>query len=233
MEVLKYFEDKKVVFLFDNFETLMDENSEISDDDTTEILSALLEAPHHGVKTIITTKKIPLSIVIEQPGRQMHIHLQEGLDKIHSANLLRKMDDSCKLGLNEASEELLEAAFLQTKGNPRALETIYAILSADINATLKSVLESTKRATDKAEANTERQQETTAEILADEAFNRLDRDSQRIMQALAIYEEPVTALAINYMLLPFDNGTDCTSTLEHLKATQFINEDDGLFTINS
>jgi tetratricopeptide (TPR) repeat protein len=233
MEVLKHFEDKKVVFLFDNFETLMDESSEISDDDTAEILSALLEAPHHGVKTIITTKKIPLSIVRQQPGRQMHIQLQDGLDKTHSANLLRKMDESGKLGLNEASEELLEAAFLQTNGNPRALETIYAILSADINSTLESVLETTKRATDKAEANNEGQQGTTAEILADEAFNRLDKDSQRIMQALAIYEEPVTALAINYMLLPFDNGSDSTSTLEQLKAAQFIHEDEGIYTINS
>ena len=143
------------------------------------------------------------------------------------------MDHSGKLGLNEASDELLEAAFVQTKGNPRALETIYAILSADINSTLESVLETTKRATDKAEANNENQQGTTAEILADEAFNRLDRDSQHIMQALAIYEEPVTALAINYMLLPFDNGSDSTSTLEQLKVAQFIHEDEGIYTINS
>lgn len=234
MELLKHFVDKKVVLLFDNFETLMDDKrSEITDEDTEEILYALLEAPHHGVKAIITTKKIPLSIVRQQPGRQMHIQLQEGLDKMHSANLLRTIDHSGKLGLNEASDELLEAAFLQTKGNPRALETIYAILSADINSTLESVLASTKRATDKAEANTENQPGTTAEILADEAFNRLDQDSQRIIQALAIYKEPVTAMAINYMLLPFDNGSDSTTTLNQLKASQFINEEGGIYTINS
>lgn len=234
MEVLKHFADKKVVLLFDNFETLLEEEgSEIKDEDIAEILSALIEAPHHGVKTIITTKKIPFSILRQQPGRLKTIQLQEGLDQAHSADLLRTMDASGKLGLKEASDELLASAFLQTKGNPRALETIYAILSADINASLESILESTKRATDTAATDDEEEQETTAEILADEAFNRLDKDSQHIMQAMAIYDAPVPASAINYMLLPFNNGTDSTRTLEHLKSTQFIHEENDAYAINS
>ena len=234
MEVLSKFARKKVIVLLDNFEDKLNEKSaKITDEDLEETLKVILQSPHHSVKCIITSRRIPKGLAEIEPGRQNHLHIETGLGPQDAANLLREMDKSGKLGLKEAPEELLLGAYEQTKGNPRALETIFALLSADINATLEDILENTKRTIAKTEGEAGEPAETVAELLADEAFNRLDADAQMVMQALAIFDEPIIVSAVNYLLLPFIPGIDSDSILQRLLVAQFVQEDEGWYTISS
>ena len=234
VELLSKFAQKKVIVLLDNFEDKLDpKSSEIADQDLEETLKVILQSPHHSVKCIITSRQVPLALAKIEPGKQKNLHIELGLGPQDATNLLRAMDKNGKLGLQDASEELLIAAYEQTKGNPRALETLFALLSADINATLEDILESTQRTIAKTDADADEPAETMAELLADEAFNRLGADAQMVMQALAIYDEPIIVSAVNYLLLPFIPGIDSEAILQRLHEAQFVQEDEGWYTISS
>lgn len=55
------------------------------------------------------------------------------------------MDADGKVGLKNAPDNLLSQARERTQGNPRALEHLFAILSADRDTTLPEILADTKK----------------------------------------------------------------------------------------
>jgi hypothetical protein len=89
--------------------------------------------------------------------------------------MLRDMDADGKVKLKTADDTLLREAWTRTRGYPRALEHLFAILSADRDATLPDVLNDTRLYLP----------EKVADVLVGEAFSRLDVTAQRVMQALA------------------------------------------------
>ena len=108
------------------------------------------------------------------------------------------MDRDGKVGLKAAPAALLDRARQRTRGYPRALEALFAILSADRYTTLDEIL---------AKAEHELP-ENVVEALVGEAFVRLDPTGQRVMQALAVYARPVTPAAVDYLLQPSLLGLD-------------------------
>ena len=93
---------------------------------------------------------------------------------------------------------LLDEARQRTRGYPRALEALFAILSADRYTTLREVLNDAEKFLP----------EHVVEKLVGEAFNRLDPAAEQIMQALAVYARPVPPAAIDYLLQPYLPGVD-------------------------
>ena len=81
---------------------------------------ALLDAPHHAVTVVVTTRIAPRPLLLVQPGRQTRIDLDEGLPAPFAQNILREMDGDGKVGLRDAPDDLLEEARLRTRGYPRA-----------------------------------------------------------------------------------------------------------------
>jgi hypothetical protein len=75
------------------------------------------------------------------------------------------------------------------RGYPRAIEANYSILAADRVATLDELL-----------ANRARLPENVVEVLVGEAFNRLDPAAEQVMEALAVYGNPVPPTAVDYLL---------------------------------
>jgi len=92
------------------------------------------------------------------------------------------MDVDGKVGLQTASDDLLAEARVRTRGYPRALEALFAILSADRDTTLPEILDNAAQ----------RLPENVVRDLVGEAFDRLDLTAQKVIQALAIYARPVT-----------------------------------------
>ena len=69
-----------MVLLLDNFEDIVDpETQEFRDTEMDEALIALLNAPHHAVKAILTTRVAPRDLALIQPGRQCRLDLDDGL----------------------------------------------------------------------------------------------------------------------------------------------------------
>jgi tetratricopeptide (TPR) repeat protein len=218
--LLEAFPSGRHVLLLDNFEDMIDaETGEIIDIELKGALRAFLEHPHHAIKVIVTTRlPLPEDLTIVRPERQRRIDLDEGLSSPYAENILREMDADGKVGLKSALDEVLNEARERTRGFPRALEALFAILSADRNTSLREVLDDTK----------ELLPENVVDVLVGEAFSRLDSVAQMVMQALSIYSYPVTPAAVDYLLLPHrTGGVNSAPVLSRLVNMQFVRREAG------
>ena len=210
--LLEAFPTGRTVVFLDNFEDVVDtQTGELRDAELDKALRALLTLPQHGVKVILTTRVAPHTLQLLQPGRQMKIELDKGLEFPYAENILRAMDRDGKVGLRDASDELLAVARERTRGYPRALEVLFAILAADRDTTLQEVLSDSERLLP----------ENVLQVLVGEAFSRLDPMAQRVMQALAVYTYPVPPAAVDYLLQPYLSGIDSAPVLRRLVNMQF------------
>jgi tetratricopeptide (TPR) repeat protein len=198
---------RRAVVLLDNFEELVDEQARgIRDVELDEALATLLDLPPHGVKLIITTRVAARELALRHPEHQLRLDLNEGLPSPYAEQVLIGMDVDGALGLREAPRSLLAQARERTRGYPRALEALFAILSADRDTSLAELV-----------ADAESLPPTrVVEVLVGEAFELLDNLAQQVMQALAIYAYPVAAVAVDFLLQPYITGIDSAPVLKRL-----------------
>ena len=194
----------------------------ISDSALDEALRTLLTAPGHGVKVMVTTRVAPKELLLLQPALQRRLNLDEGLGSPYAENLLRAMDPDGTLGLKNASDELLATARERTRGYPRALEALVAILAADRDTSLPELLAETRKLLP----------DNVVKALVGEAFNRLDPLAQQVMQALAIYGLPVPPVAVDYLLQPSLVAIDSAPVLSRLVNMQFARRDAGRYYLH-
>ena len=214
--LLAHFERQRVLVLLDNLEDLIDPASRrLSDEELRDLLLALLAAPVHGVQVLCTTRIAPADLALAQPQLQATLGLDEGLESPFAENILREMDRDGKLGLRDAPDVLLDTARQRTRGYPRALEALFAILSSDRSTSLPELLGDSRTFLP----------EHVVETLVGEAYSRLDRRAQMAMQALAIYARPVTAAAVDYLLQPYLAGVDAAATLNRLVNMHFVRKE--------
>src|SRR6266567_3753005 len=214
----------RVVVLLDNAEDVIDARTGefgITDAALDEALRTLLSAPAHGVKVILTTRVAPRELLLVRPERQRRLGLDEGLDSPYAEQVLRARDPAGRLGLKTAPGELLDQARRRTRGYPRALEALTAILAADRNTTLAELL-----------AETGELPGNVVEILVGEAFSRLDASAQQVMQALAIYKVPVPPVAVDYLLQPYRPAVDAAPVLSRLVNMQFVRREAGRYHLH-
>jgi tetratricopeptide (TPR) repeat protein len=222
--LLDAFPSGRVVVLLDNAEDVIDAESGefgITDAALDEALRTLLSAPAHGVKVILTTRVAPRGLMLVQPERQRRRDLDEGLESPYAEQVLRARDPDGRLGLKTAPDELLDQARRRTRGYPRALEALTAILAADRNTTLPELL-----------AETSELPGNVVEVLVGEAFSRLDEPAQQVMQALAIYTVPVPPVAVDYLLRPYRPAVDAAPVLGRLVNMQFVRREAGRYHLH-
>ncbi len=185
------------MLLLDNFEDKIDsETRSINDEELEEALKAFLTCEAQSVNIIITTRIAPKSLALIESNKQFRLDLDEGLEHPYAENILRKMDKDGKVGLKDATDELLNEARLRTKGYPRALEALFAILSTDRDTTLEEILADAAKLLP----------DHVVEKLVGEAFSRLDDVAQKVHQLEYEYfpkvvEKLISSFTINH--LPF------------------------------
>ena len=193
-----------VVVLLDNLESVMDTEKEtLTDQALYEALIALLTAPAHAVIVIATTRVTPTALLKIEPARQHRLSLEEGLGSPHAQTVLRELDDGGHLGLRDAPEELLNGLRLHTRGFPRALEAVKAILDSDATLTPQDLLDRTRQLSE----------DQVVRVLVGEAYELLDAPAQQVMQALAVYPAPVSAVGVDFLLRPVNPTTDAAPIL--------------------
>lgn len=218
--LLDRFTAGKVVVLLDNVEPLISvETFDIADAELDECLRALLHGAHSALKVILTTRVAPRGLNLSEPGRQRVLTLDSGLEPKYAVEMLREMDVDGKLGLKAGTDELLGRACERTLGFPRALEALFAILASDRYTTLDELLAMPTPV-------------NLVEALVGEAFNRLDTNAQKVMQALAVYNRPVTPAAVDYLLAPHIPAMDSAPILQRLANMHFARKERGLFYLH-
>jgi tetratricopeptide (TPR) repeat protein len=217
------FPSGKVVLLLDNIEPLINvETFSIGDAELDESLCAFLYGEHSALKIILTTRIAPRGLNLCEPGRQRVLPLDEGLESPYAENILREMDSDGKLRLKNAPAELLAHAREHTRGYPRALEALFAILASDRYTSLEEILATAENYLP----------DEVVEALVGEAFSRLDANAQKVMQALAIYNRPVTPAAIDYLLAPHLPSIDSAPVLNRLVNMQFVRRESGKYYLH-
>jgi tetratricopeptide (TPR) repeat protein len=99
------------------------------------------------------------------------------------------------------------------------LEALYAILSVDRYTTLEELLELSLP-------------DEVVQKLVGEAFNRLDPSAQKVMQALAVYNRPVSPAAIDYLLQPHLPSIDSALVLNRLVNMHFARREAGRYYLH-
>jgi tetratricopeptide (TPR) repeat protein len=214
----------RVIVLLDNLEDVIDAESgdfAITDPVLDEALRALLAAPPHAVKVIATTRVAPRGLLLDHPERQRRLDLDEGLPSPYAERVLRARDPDGRLGLKTAPDELLDQARERTRGYPRALEALAAILSADRDTTLPELLDQTAGLPG-----------NVVQALVGEAFSRLDGLAQQVMQALAVYPVPVPPVAVDFLLQPYQPAIDAAPVLGRLVNMQFVRREAGRYYLH-
>ncbi len=218
--LLDRFTAGKVVLLLDNVESLISvETFDIADAELDECLRALLHGAHSALKVILTTRVAPRGLNLYEFGKQRVLTLDSGLEQKYAVEMLREMDVDAKVGLKSANLEALKRAYERTLGFPRALEALFAILASDRYTTLEELLAMPTPV-------------NVVEALVGEAFNRLDMNAQKVMQALAVYNRPVTPAAVDYLLAPHIPSIDSAPILQRLANMHFARKESGRFYLH-
>jgi tetratricopeptide (TPR) repeat protein len=144
-------------------------------------------------------------LALHRPERQTLLPLDKGLNSPDAEDLLRSLDEDGRLGLRSASDAVLNEIRIRTLGIPRALEIFCAILN-DPYSSLDEVLSDVEHYLP----------EEVVNRLSAEAFHRLDRTGQRVIQALAVFARPVIPEAVDFVLQPFEPALASEPTLRRL-----------------
>lgn len=222
LSVLEALGTSRTLVLLDNFEDVLDlQTSDFLDEALQEALFTLLRAPVHAVKAIITSRASPGRLLLVEPARQRNVNLDEGLGSPYAEQILRAMDPDGSLGLRDAPDDLLERAKERTRGFPRAVEALAAILAVDHDTTLAQLVEDTNPLP-----------ENVVEALVGEAFNRLDVMAQQIVQVLAVFTTPVPAVAVDFVLQLYYPAIDSAPVLSQLVGNLFVKREEGRYYLH-
>jgi tetratricopeptide (TPR) repeat protein len=212
-----------VVVLLDNLESAMNTEAEtLTEQALHQALTAVLTAPAHAVTVIVTTRVIPAALLAVEPARQRQLPLQEGLGSPDAENVLRELDDDGRLGLRDAPDDLLDELRAHTRGFPRALEAVKAILDGDPTLTPRDLLGRTRHLPEA----------QVVQVLVGEAYDLLDAPGKQVMQALAIFPAPVSAVGVDFLLQPVNPTTDAAPILARLVRRQLVRFHDGLYHLH-
>lgn len=193
---------RRCLIVLDSFEDVLDEENRIRDEfsDLRQFVEKCLEYDHSArlVATSRRTLVLPPELEGRIGGRRAELPLDEGLPEAEAVALLRELDGDGRLGIRDAPDTTLRDIVHRCEGIPRTLETLVGTLRQRRTWTLTRLLQD--------EAAFSRLIENPAR----ELYESLSPEERLVMQALAVYDRPVPAAAVRYLLpaMPVDEILD-------------------------
>ena len=148
--------------------------------------------------------------------------MNEGLSSPDAQTVLRELDDDGRLGLRDAPDMLLDGLRQHTRGFPRALEAVKAILDGDDTLTPRDLLDRTRHLSE----------DQVVQVLVGDAYDLLDTPGQQVMQALSVYPAPVSAVGVNFLLRSVSPTTDAAPILTRLVRRQLVRFHDARYYLH-
>ena len=216
--------EQTVVVLLDNFEDLLDaDTGAITEAALDEALRALLSAPAHGVKVVITTRVAPQIAAAAPAGRAAADRPGRGA----AVAVRRAGAAGAGPGRQARAEEpprtrCWRLARERTRGYPAGAWRRWR----------RSCRRTATPACPNCSPRPSGCPRTWSQALVGEAFQRLDPLAQQVMQALAIYPVPVPAVAVDYLLQPYQPAINAAPVLARLVNMQFVRRDAGHYYLH-
>lgn len=199
----------RYLIYLDNFEDILDEESNIVDEGISTFINVVL-TQEHGMSIVITSsKRLQISPVLSQKAAR--VWLKDGLPLEDAIDYLRDLDSYGDLGLQTAPRKLLSQIAEKTYGIPRALELTASLLASDLNLTIEEMLS--------------KEQFFVGEIidnLVRESYEKLPQNQKRAIRALAVYGCPVRFVAVSFMMHSFYPDIDVAGPLRWLVNRHFV-----------
>jgi tetratricopeptide (TPR) repeat protein len=206
--LLETMQNGEYFILLDNLEDYLTREGNIADKGLQVFFNKCLGQPH-GVRLIVTSRQ-EVRLAPSHLRKARHISLLKGLPEDDAVALLRELDPQGRSEIRDAPDEELLSAVRLTKGIPRALELIAGILDQDKSINLRRLLEKKRFL-----------EEEVVEQLVAEGYQHLEKDERRVMEALAIFDRPVSETAIFYLLHPWFPGMNVKPCLNRLVDSYF------------
>jgi tetratricopeptide (TPR) repeat protein len=207
--LVEEFRDRRCIILLDGLEELMSEGR-LLDLDLNQFLESFL-AQSHLARLLITSSE-PLFTSADSRQFIHHYQLTEGLPKKEAIEFFKSLDYDGSSQLKKIPRQLLDAIFTKTRGFPRALAYVANILATRPTISLKDLLE--KEELFHAEI---------IEALGREAHASLGEDELRVMQALSVFNQPVTRTAVIFLLREHMDSQMISEKLDRLARGKYIN----------
>jgi hypothetical protein len=205
--LLQTMQEGVYLILLDNLEDKLAEDGTIADEGLRLFIESCLTQPT-GVRLIVTSREVIKLSPTTRPGvRQIFLH--DGLPEEEAIALLRELDPQGQLGLHDAPETDLRRAAQIAMGIPRALELVTSILE-DPTISLPRLLAARSTETE------------MVEQWVAEGYRHLSQEEQQVMEALAVFNRPVSETAIAYLLHPWSPGLNVQACLRRLVNKNFV-----------
>jgi tetratricopeptide (TPR) repeat protein len=198
------------IVLLDHMEDLLQDGA-ITDDGIRRFVDGAL-TPRGGPRLIITSRT-RLKLPSHRAKFDDSVNLAEGLSVEEGVALLRALMPG-RVGTHTDNESLRRAVS-HLGGIPRALEVFAGILTNEPATTVDQLLERFDAGVG------------GVTNLFRSGIDRLDESSQRVVEALAVYGQPVPAAAVDFLLQPFFPGLDLPAIFDRLSSGQIVRANRG------
>lgn len=211
-ELLDQLRQGRYILLLDGLETLQNsETYKLADPDMRLFIEAVLE--QESMLQIVITSRFPLILPFSLKSKEQSISLEKGLPEKHAIALLRAHDPKNEAGLRKAPQLLLRDFVTSTRGFPLALVTIAGFLR-----TKKKLLGPGDLLKDKVLFST-----SIIESIVEQLLSQLSPNMIRVMEAFALFDQPVDRTAIEFLLVPsYMESSVLQAALDQLVLAYFI-----------
>lgn len=210
-----------VLVVLDGLETILDGSNGVADPyaDFALFFAKLLQYEHR-VKVVATSRRA-LFLAADMEGaagmRRTDVVLDDGLADDEAVALLRTLDFDGALRLRAAAGEQLERVVRMCHGIPRLLERVVGTLRQRPTWSLERLATSPDGLP------------RIAQDPARELFESLPPDERMVLQSLAVFERPMPATAIRFML----PSVDVESVLDRFVRDFVVDYDYECFSLSS
>ncbi len=191
---LNELQEDTTLLVLDNFETLLSKTA-IRDADLKTFLTLVCQN-RHALKVLITSR-IDVQMNVFSGIQDEPVFISEGLADEHAVELLRRFG---RMGrkipqLLKADDSSLRALAQKVYGIPMALKALAAFLRHNRRLTLKSLIEDESRFANFRQYDVK---EGLTKLIAQQ-YDLLPEPARRALQALALFNMPVPATAVQYV----------------------------------
>src|SRR5258706_7415338 len=200
----------RIILLLDNLETLQDSQTGALMDAGMQLFIEKVLEQSSAISLLITSRE-PLALPRALKTWEHVISLEDGLSTEDAVGLLQKLDPSGLTELHTATPSKLIDIAEKLGGFPRALEALAGMLLEDPLLRLDDLTKNLLSAHGELSA-----------IVVQQALARLELNSMRVLQALAIYNQPISFDALSFLVSPFFNESMLRQTVGRLMHACFI-----------